>query len=66
MARTVPVIDISGFRHGDEEGKRRVAQQVGAACEQIGFLTITGHGISEALIQQIADVSRRFLDLPMQ
>ena len=66
MARTVPVIDISGFRHGDEEGKRRVAQQVGAACEQIGFLTITGHGISEALIQQIADVSRRFFDLPMQ
>ncbi len=62
----VPVIDLTPFREGSEEGKRAIARQVGEACEQIGFLTIVGHGVSEDLVRRIADVSRRFFDLPME
>ena len=39
-AVSVPVIDISG-------DPRRVADEVGAACREIGFLTVVGHGVPE-------------------
>src|SRR5919109_775176 len=53
----VPVIDLSG----DE---RRVAVQVGQACEEIGFLTVVGHGVEEAVVERLATLSRAFFDLP--
>lgn len=62
----VPVIDIAPFLAGSAEGKRAVAEQVGRACSEIGFLTIVGHGVPRELIQQTYDVSRRFFDLPRE
>ena len=38
--------------------------EVGAACEDIGFFVITGHGVPEALVARIYDASRSFFDLP--
>src|SRR4051812_14315869 len=67
MANTsVPAIDIAPFLAGTAEGKRHVAAQVGRACEEIGFLTIVGHGVSAELVQRTYDVSRRFFDLPLE
>ena len=67
MASTsVPTIDIAPFLAGTAEGKRQVAAQVGRACEEIGFLTIVGHGVSADLVQRTYDVSRRFFDLPLE
>ena len=34
------------------------------ACEEVGFFTIVGHGIDEALIEEVAARSRAFFDLP--
>jgi isopenicillin N synthase-like dioxygenase len=42
-------IDIEPFRTGSEHDKRRVAREVGRACEEIGFLTIVGHGVPEEI-----------------
>jgi len=61
---TVPIIDISAFLDGSEEGIRSVAAEVAHACEEIGFFQITGYGVPEDLIAQVYDVSRRFFDLP--
>lgn len=61
---TVPVIDISPFLAGDPSGVASVACQVGHACEEIGFFQIVGHGVDEAFIQRVYDVSRAFFDLP--
>jgi isopenicillin N synthase-like dioxygenase len=58
----VPVIDIAPFREG--AGGQRVAEAVREACEQIGFLTITGHGVPEESIGQTAAAARAFFDLP--
>lgn len=54
---TVPVIDISG-------DPRRVADAIGAACRGLGFLTVTGHGVGEELVESTARVARTFFDLP--
>jgi len=32
------------------------------ACEEIGFFTVVGHGVSPAAIDEVASVSRRFFD----
>jgi isopenicillin N synthase-like dioxygenase len=63
---SVPAIDIAPFLAGTAEGKRQVAAQVGRACEEIGFLTIIGHGVPTDLVQRTYDVSRRFFDLPLE
>jgi len=54
---TVPVIDISG-------DPRRVADEIGAACRDLGFLTVVGHGVPEDVIERTAMVARTFFDLP--
>jgi isopenicillin N synthase-like dioxygenase len=61
----IPVIDIEPYRAGDPAGAKRVADTVGAACERIGFLVIAGHGISDALVRRLFDVSLAFFDLPL-
>jgi isopenicillin N synthase-like dioxygenase len=55
--RVVPTIDLS---HGPDA----VADDVRAACEEVGFLTVVGHGISAELVAEVARVSRAFFDLP--
>jgi isopenicillin N synthase-like dioxygenase len=58
------VIDIAPFLYGSAGDKRQVAAEVGAACEQIGFLAVAGHGVDEALVLQAGSAARAFFDLP--
>jgi isopenicillin N synthase-like dioxygenase len=34
------------------------------ACEELGFFTVTGHGVDEELVRAVADASRAFFDSP--
>ena len=65
MTIAVPVIDIAPFLSGSDAGKQRVARELGAACEDVGFFLITGHGVSETLVGETMNVSREFFDLPV-
>jgi len=58
----IPVIDIGPYRAGDPAGAKRVADAVRAACERIGFLVIAGHGIPDALVRRVFDVSLGFFE----
>ena len=61
---SVPVIDLAPFLSGPAAARQGVVNQARLACEQIGFLTITGHGVPPALIERTASVARSFFDLP--
>ncbi|HKC09355.1 MAG TPA: 2-oxoglutarate and iron-dependent oxygenase domain-containing protein, partial [Methylomirabilota bacterium] len=68
MHTTVPVIDIAPF---DPSGERArpierdaVVRAVDAACTDIGFFTIVGHGVPGALADRMLATSRAFFDLP--
>lgn len=61
----VPVIDLTPYREGTPEGKAKVAEQIGQACRDIGFIVVSGHGIPEELIQKTRDVSDAFFSLPV-
>ena len=62
----IPVIDIEPYRAGDPTGTRHVAEAVAAACERIGFLVISGHGVPDALVRRVFEVSLAFFDLPLE
>lgn len=61
----VPIIDISGLLEGSAT-RRKVAREIGAACENIGFFCIKGHGVDEALVDGVRRVSRNFFRLPLE
>jgi isopenicillin N synthase-like dioxygenase len=61
----VPVIDLAPYRDGTPEGKAKVAEQVGQACRDIGFLVVSGHGISEGLVRRTYETSQAFFALPL-
>jgi len=53
----IPIIDLSL----DED---TVVEQFRYACEDVGFMQVTGHGVSDELQEQHAELQRRFFALP--
>ncbi len=66
MTETVPSIDIGPFLRGDAAGRRRAAAELDAACTEIGFFTVVGHGISLDLIAEARGVGVEFFALPAE
>ena len=64
LIQTVPIVDVAPFLTGDPQGAQDVVRQVGRACETIGFLVLTGHGIDPALQSRTFQICREFFDLP--
>lgn len=62
MTNAVPVIDLAPYFAG--HGKAAIARQVAAACQEIGFLVIKGHGVAPAEIAEAFAVAYRFFELP--
>ncbi|WP_420451353.1 isopenicillin N synthase family dioxygenase [Ilumatobacter sp.] len=63
---SVPVIDVGGLRSDDLERRRTVAREIGEACETIGFLCVTGHGIATDVVDGVFTQMRRAFALPME
>jgi len=57
--RSLPVIDVSPLvtGSGDLPG---VAARIGAACREVGFFYVVGHGVDEGLQARLEEQSRRF------
>lgn len=64
--KKIPVIDISAFREGGPVAGKHVVDAVRSACEEIGFFTITGHGVSSDLISRVYRNAHQFYDLPLE
>jgi len=62
---SVPIIDISGNFGGDIRKKREIAAKIDTACRSIGFLVVSGHGVSEELVERTSRVTRTFFELPL-
>ncbi len=56
MNSWVPVVDISAAN---------APFHINAACEDVGFLTIVGHGVSETIVDDAWCTAREFFDLPL-
>ncbi len=65
MPDAIPIIDLRPYFVGTEADKAALARQVGRALEEIGFLVVSNHGLSEDLIDRAFAAGREFFDLPV-
>lgn len=59
---TIPLIDLERLER--EGGLAAVAAAIGAACREIGFFYLVGHGIEEALRERVFEAARTLFALP--
>lgn len=62
---TIPVIDVSPLAGDDAAARHAVAAEVGAACRDIGFFAITGHGVPAPTVDGAFAASAAFFAQPM-
>jgi len=45
-SRTIPVVDLSKFVHGENEDKASFVKAIGEAFHNVGFVGVVNHGIN--------------------
>lgn len=60
----LPVIDLGPSLAEDDAARRRVADEIGAACRDTGFFYVTNHGVDQMLVDGAFAQSHRFFDQP--
>ena len=63
-AAAIPVIDMAPLHEGRQESAQRVARELQAAAETVGFFYVRNHGIAQDLLARADAVARRFFALP--
>jgi len=62
----IPVVDLASAREGGQADRLRVARQIDEACCEIGFFTITGHGVRVETISDLGAAAHAFFALPLE
>lgn len=60
----IPSLDLADFYHGDETSKRKFVAALGAAYNNIGFVAIRNHFLTDAQQQQLYSTIQQFFALP--
>jgi isopenicillin N synthase-like dioxygenase len=60
----IPIIDMAPFLNGSPEERQRVANEIGKACEDIGFLVLQNVGVDPQIIDNAWNSSANFFDRP--
>jgi isopenicillin N synthase-like dioxygenase len=63
---TIPVVDLSDFMSGDEAQKQKFVQELGRAYEEVGFVAVKNHGISDDLIADLYQYVQAFFAQPAE
>lgn len=64
MLADIPVVDLADFRSGDLEKRKGVARSFGRALEEVGFVTVTNHGVPDETTGNLYRHARNFFALP--
>ena len=62
----VPSVDLSDFISGDSERKQRFIAEIGTAFENIGFVALSGHFLSEELVNDLYTEIKKFFQLSQE
>jgi len=63
---TIPVVDLSDFTGKNPELKNSFVAQLGKAFEEVGFVAVKNHGISDELIEKLYRYVQEFFSLPAE
>lgn len=62
--KNIPSVDLSDFLSGDAARKQKFIKEIGEAYEEIGFVALRGHFLSDELIENLYKEVKYFFDLP--
>ncbi len=61
---SIPTLDLAQFTMGTAEQRQHFVATLGRAYEDIGFVAIKNHGLSEALTRDLYAAVKQFFELP--
>ena len=62
--KNIPSVDLSDFLSGDAARKQKFIKEIGEAYEEIGFIALRGHFLSDELTENLYKEVKNFFDLP--
>lgn len=63
---SIPVVDLSQFTNGNDQSKHQFVVELGKAFEDVGFVSVKNHGVSQELIDNYYAAIRKFFDQPTE
>ena len=61
---SIPVVDLSQFTTGDDRTKFQFVEELGKAFEDVGFVSVKNHGVSQELVDSYYAAIKNFFALP--
>lgn len=62
----IPSVNLEDFISGDSTRKKKFIKEIGSAFENIGFVALSGHFLSEKLVSDLYSEIKKFFDLPQE
>lgn len=62
--KNIPSVDLSDFISGDQIRKQKFIKEIGEAYEEIGFVALKGHFLSDDLSEKLYTEVKSFFNLP--
>ena len=62
----IPSVDLQDFISDSDERKQKFIHEIGGAFEDIGFVALSGHFLSEELVANLYNEIKRFFNLPQE
>jgi len=64
--KNIPSVDLSNFLSDDPKRKQKFVNEIGKAYEDIGFVALKGHFLSDELVERLYTQVRAFFALPLE
>ena len=62
---SIPTVDLADFLSNDIKRKQGFVQSLGKAYEEVGFVGVKNHGITDELIRDLYTCTQQFFSLPL-
>ncbi|WP_297692300.1 2-oxoglutarate and iron-dependent oxygenase domain-containing protein [uncultured Eudoraea sp.] len=60
----IPSVDLRDYTSGNPERKEKFTKEIGSAFENIGFVALSGHFLSDELVKDLYGEVKKFFELP--
>jgi len=61
---SIPSVDLRDYTSGDPQRKEKFIKEIGNAFENIGFVALSGHFLSDNLVEDLYGEVKKFFNLP--
>ncbi|MFS4456965.1 isopenicillin N synthase family dioxygenase [Maribacter sp. 2304DJ31-5] len=62
----VPSVDLTDFISDDHQRKEKFTTEIGKAFEEVGFVALSGHFLSDRLVNDLYTTIKKFFELPQE